>query len=631
MNDWDVLFLHAAGKGTISKLKRTSLEFNQSDNHDDIKAITKVPLNNSFQSKRAKLVQVRGPVCQTLSEVGFRLSEAADFRSKSTYAACYEMIDLWKEQKKAVTPVQSIIRAMFIILRNCRAIGYAPFKKSATPIRHAYRRKKQRVYNWLIEMKTLAASCHDVTLTRQHIQDSIKCITSLSKDEGESDQENSSDSIELTNKTNRQHLNAPQKRKNQTRNGRAICLRLIGCLDAIYGELLVASLDSGVSLPDPRLYLESLSGQVADCEKGITTMQIICNNNKNNNRSCDSSSSSSSSGKLHYSNPLQRYLELRAIEAVALNITALTKAAVELEGLSAGPDEKTMRGIDPISCPTVRAWWHACRFRIAAWAAFACPNLQAITALKCFSKEEGIIEVGAGVGYWAYILRNAGVDVLAHDKQPPINISSKYKKIISNEYHGKFPAWSEVLNGDTANPNKTNRVLLICYPPPDSPMAVRALQGFSGDRLAYVGEMRGDTGTLEFESRLRSLWDLIGNPISLPNFSNTCYTLTMWQRKLIGKNNPKNSAQSPPLWPFNCCSCAIFPYAEDVQTSPSYFYRDRLTRAVWACSPECANSEKSKAALRVELEVRHIGYGSCEPEGKGNDKVDNFLWKKISL
>ena len=622
MDDWELLFLQAAGKSSVSKSKRTSQEVSQPDTLVELKATAEVSHNFKVQKKRLKLVQSHGRSAMCLSQAGFRISKAADIKCKGTFAAYCQMTDLWMEQKRVVTPTQSIIRAIFLIVRNSRAIGFASSKQSVNPVLHAYRRRRKRVYDWLVEMKALAATCPEIALTKQYIHDSIECICTIHQHERDRDNEESSKSIPLTKRADEQHLKMLHCSKNHTRNCAATCLRLISCLDAIYGELLVAALYSGACLPDPRLYLESLSGQIENCEKDNTTTKTIYDS---------SSSSGSGANKICYSNPLQRYLELRAIEASALNIPALTKAAVEMEGLSSGPDEETMRGMDPLSSPTVRAWWHACRFRVAAWAAFACPNTHAIEALKMFSKEEGIMEVGAGVGYWAFVLRNAGINVLAYDKQPPSDSSWKCKKIHSNEYHGQFPAWSEVLPGDTAAPCKTDRVLLICYPPPDSAMGVKALQGFSGNRLAYVGEMRGDTGTADFEGRLRADWDLVGVPISLPNFCNTCYSLTLWQKRLKMKNDV-DSTRLPSSWPFNCSACSAYPYPRNTQTPPSHFYRDRLTRAVWACSAECAGSDKAREALTFEVALRHIGYGNLEEsEEEETEKTKNLLWKRITL
>ena len=621
MDDWDLLFLQAAGKG----VKRSSVESSQPDRGSSIqKAAAPRPsistsVDTSNHSKKAKgsSLALRGVASECLKQAGFRFSDTADFKRKGSYAACYQLIDVWSDQGKSCDSVQHTIRTMFVIVRNSRAAGFAPFKKSTAPIRHAYRKKKNSLYKSLLEMRSLAALCPEVVSTREHIQVAIDSLASVSKDEGESDKEDSADVIE----TSRQHLNIQKRRRDQTRNCRALCLQLISSLDMIYGELLVVALDRGVHLPDPRLYLESLSGQVSNCERSV--------------KKCPGTASSIDRESSDY-NPLLRYLELRALEAVALNIPALMKAAVDQEGLCTGPDEGTMRGTEPLSCSTVRSWWHACRFRVAAWSAFACPNISAITALKAFSTDHGIFEVGAGSGYWALMMRNSGIDVLAYDKQPPSTLSSKSsnqmqvqqsKKIMSNEYHGRFSAWSEVLSGDASSPFNTNRVLFLCYPPPNSPMAVRALQGYKGSRVAYVGEMQGDTGTLDFESRLRTQWELVSEPISLPNFSDTCYSLTLWERRKKITNVPVLTSPVPSWpWPFKCVSCGISPHTTDKKSSFAHFYRDRLTRAVWACSIECTRTDVSRSVLTQQLSVRYITYGLSE-----TDDDNDGIWKKIAL
>ena len=48
--------------------------------------------------------------------------------------------------------------------------------------------------------------------------------------------------------------------------------------------------------------------------------------------------------------------------------------------------------------------------------AFAVPNQQALDVL---AKHAPLLELGAGTGYWASLLRGAGVDVLAYDRDVP--------------------------------------------------------------------------------------------------------------------------------------------------------------------------------------------------------------------
>lgn len=69
--------------------------------------------------------------------------------------------------------------------------------------------------------------------------------------------------------------------------------------------------------------------------------------------------------------------------------------------------------------------------------AFAAPNSRALKALAELSP---IVEVGAGVGYWALLLKQAGVVVVATDELPTV----KCVDDTVNKYHGKIPALTEV-------------------------------------------------------------------------------------------------------------------------------------------------------------------------------------------
>jgi hypothetical protein len=69
--------------------------------------------------------------------------------------------------------------------------------------------------------------------------------------------------------------------------------------------------------------------------------------------------------------------------------------------------------------------------------AFAAPNGRALSALAALAP---LIEVGAGVGYWAHLLRQSGVAVVATDELPTFMCTDD--KV--NTYHGRIPAVTEV-------------------------------------------------------------------------------------------------------------------------------------------------------------------------------------------
>jgi hypothetical protein len=113
---------------------------------------------------------------------------------------------------------------------------------------------------------------------------------------------------------------------------------------------------------------------------------------------------------------------------------------------------------------------------------WAVPNGAALDAIAKHSPK-GVVEIGAGGGYWAKMLRDRGVDVIAYDPAPPGRGEPEW-------HSGK--AWSEVLLGDhTAVLGHPDRTLLTVWPSCSEGWAAAALELFSGDTVVYVGEGPG--------------------------------------------------------------------------------------------------------------------------------------------
>ena len=105
--------------------------------------------------------------------------------------------------------------------------------------------------------------------------------------------------------------------------------------------------------------------------------------------------------------------------------------------------------------------------------AWAVPDERALRILSNFGP---LIEIGAGKGYWARLLRDHGVDVLAYDKYPA----------------DKSLAWTKVKKGGPemlAYPAAKGRTLMLCYPDEQESMAAQCLDHYSGDIILHVGEM----------------------------------------------------------------------------------------------------------------------------------------------
>ena len=104
------------------------------------------------------------------------------------------------------------------------------------------------------------------------------------------------------------------------------------------------------------------------------------------------------------------------------------------------------------------------------------------------------VEIGAGTGYFAWMLQQRGIEVVAYDIAPP-HISCE------NEYHGVRTKDGTALKHETrevyfpveiGGPKQveqhTDRTLFLCWPPYASDMASLCLQHYHGNRLVYIGE-----------------------------------------------------------------------------------------------------------------------------------------------
>lgn len=117
-------------------------------------------------------------------------------------------------------------------------------------------------------------------------------------------------------------------------------------------------------------------------------------------------------------------------------------------------------------------------------------------ALEIVAAHAPILEIGAGTGYWAWLLRRMGVDVIAHDEEPP---DGTYR----NRWFEGALAWTEVLEGGpekiTEHPRRN---LFLCWPPPGHPMAMRCLELFVGDFVLFAGDWRGGCASAAFFDEL---------------------------------------------------------------------------------------------------------------------------------
>lgn len=130
--------------------------------------------------------------------------------------------------------------------------------------------------------------------------------------------------------------------------------------------------------------------------------------------------------------------------------------------------------------------------------AYGIPTQAALDAIATVSPA-GVVEVGAGTGYWARLLHERGVDVVAYDAAPP--------ETGANRFVDTATAWFPVHAGDehvVARP--TDRTLLLVWPTWNETWAGDAAAHFhaaGGRTMVYVGGGPGGrTGDATLHVRL---------------------------------------------------------------------------------------------------------------------------------
>lgn len=153
------------------------------------------------------------------------------------------------------------------------------------------------------------------------------------------------------------------------------------------------------------------------------------------------------------------------------------------------------------------------------WAySWAIPSSEAIHAIADFCDDSPIVEMGAGTGYWAWLLRQAGVEITCFDSRTEAP-----------------PHWHPINGGTPASasldPMLRGQTLLLVWPPlaenGESCMALEALNRLAPRSVIYVGEWRGRTASPEFHAFLESGYRL-ELELPLPNWPGFRDTLRIY-------------------------------------------------------------------------------------------------------
>lgn len=150
---------------------------------------------------------------------------------------------------------------------------------------------------------------------------------------------------------------------------------------------------------------------------------------------------------------------------------------------------------------------------------FAIPNKAALDFVASWGP---IVEMGAGTGYWAHLLRKMKCDVIAYD-----NLEGH-----SPDAYGFTHTWTPIIKGNTARlRDHPDRTLLISWPDYKTMFGSNCLRYYKGKRVIYIGEGKGGcTGNDHFHNLLKEEWELV-HRIRLPCWPGIHDDLEAYERK----------------------------------------------------------------------------------------------------
>jgi hypothetical protein len=181
------------------------------------------------------------------------------------------------------------------------------------------------------------------------------------------------------------------------------------------------------------------------------------------------------------------------------------------------------------------------RRELASLFSWAIPDEPALALLARYAP---LVECGAGMGYWAALLRARGVDVLAFDRAHPGARSAHHRA-------ARAP-WTQVARAESVDAARRHgeRTLLLCWPPYDKDAAsYAALRAYRGSTLVYIGEPgEGATGSVRFHRELSLNWTQV-EVLDLPRWPRLRDRLMVYRR---------NALRLPQIERDRCFECRRF-------------------------------------------------------------------------
>jgi len=173
------------------------------------------------------------------------------------------------------------------------------------------------------------------------------------------------------------------------------------------------------------------------------------------------------------------------------------------------------------------------RDRLAVQYSWAIPHPKAIQWMVKQIADRCVVEIGAGTGYWAWLLSQCGVDVVAYDLNPPSKGGNKYHCPPADTGWTGHCEYHPIHQGDAmVSALHPDRALFLCWPPHSRDMAMVALAAYNGDTLFYCGEGLGGCNANDpFFAGLESDWELVADCEHHVSWSHIHDELSVYRRK----------------------------------------------------------------------------------------------------
>lgn len=170
---------------------------------------------------------------------------------------------------------------------------------------------------------------------------------------------------------------------------------------------------------------------------------------------------------------------------------------------------------DDVSVSYKQQQWLGRRGDLVETYGWAIPTDEAIEYL---ADQGRVLSIGAGNGYWEWLLRGEIQDVVAFDIDPPDE------------------TWTNVEQGTEQMIERFNDdwTLFLCWPPYDTSMAYNAVQKHieqGGTDVIYVGEFNGCTADEDFHDLLATRYANM-ETIDIPSYEGVRDNMYHFKRKI---------------------------------------------------------------------------------------------------